>query len=162
MRHIDATDDIDGLAVVLGSTQYDHTRKSPVATWASNPFTAGERTEMLESALAGQLRKPWSITLVPDFHDWPKWHAHLVATTPAFEVLYTSDAEEAAFFSARGTEVRGFPRPRRFHAGTVRTWIATGAPWRHAVPEAAAVVLDRIGAAARLAELFARDATETR
>lgn len=159
LRFIASRDDVDAIVVVLGSTQYDYTRKSPVGTWSANPFTAAERAEMIEAALAGQIDKPWTLHPVADVHDWPVWYAHLVASTPAFSYLYTSDREEAAFFGARGTEIRGFPRDRAFHAGTIRRWIALGQPWRHAVPAPVAAVLDRLDATSRLAELLTRDAT---
>ncbi len=156
-KFIDAAPDIDALGIVLGSTQYDRDHKSPVTPWALNPFTVAERTAMIEAALAGQLTKPWSIHPVPDFHDWPRWHAAVVASAPPFQVLYTADRDEAVFFRARGTEVRRFPRVRDFHAGAIRLWMAKGEPWRHAVPEPVAELLVGIDAPARLRELFARD-----
>lgn len=156
-RYIDAAPDIEGIGIVLGSTQYDHAHKSPVTPWAMNPFTAAERTAMIEAALAGQLTKPWAIHPVPDFHDWPRWHAEVVERASPFEVLYTADRDEAVFFHARGTEVRKFPRVRDFHAGAIRTWMATGEPWRHAVPEAVADRLVAFDAPARMRELLRRD-----
>lgn len=158
LRFIDAAPDVDTTTIVLGSTQYDATRKSPVATWAMNPFTAAERTEMITASLTGQLRKPWSVVPVPDYHDWPRWHAAVVEAVGDFQFLYTADREEAVFFGARGTEVRRFPKARSFHAGVIRQWLADDSPWRHAVPEGAAAVLTRIDAGRRMRELLARDA----
>ena len=157
LKFIDGAPDVDAIGVVLGSTQYDASRQSPVTPWAMNPFTVAERTAMIEAGLAGQLTKPWSIHPVPDFHDWPRWHAAVVAAVP-FEVLYTADRDEAVFFHARGTVVRKFPRVRDFHAGAIRQWLALGEPWRHAVPEPVAELLVQFGAPARMRDLLARDA----
>ena len=161
-KFIDDAPDIDALGIVLGSTQYDVAHKSPVTPWSMNPFTAAERVAMIEAALAGQLTKPWAIYPVPDFHDWPVWHAAVVSAVPAFQVLYTADRDEAVFFGSRGTEVRRFPRVRDFHAGAIRLWLARDEPWRHAVPDAVAELLVRFDAPARMRELLARDAEVAR
>lgn len=157
LHHMAAAPDVDHICLVVGSTQYDHTHKSPVATWSHNPFTLAERTEMIERSIDGRLRVPWSLHPIPDFHDWVAWHAHIVAELPPFHVLYSADRDEHVFFSIRGTECRRFPRQRDFHAGSIREALADGGAWRHAVPEGAAVVLDRIDAGARLRELRERD-----
>lgn len=160
VQHMDAAPDIDEILIVLGSTQYDHQHKSPVAPWSHNPFTEAERREMIEAGLAGMVRKPWSLHPVPDYHDWTKWYAHIERHVPAYEVLYTSDAAEKRWFSEHGKEVRGFPRHRRFHAGSIRTWIAAGQDYRHAMPGPTADIVDRIAPRERLKALFEKDLLE--
>lgn len=164
IRYILSQDDIDELLLVLGSTQYDHTRKSPVAPWSANPLTAEERKEMLLSALApgGPLpeppQKPVSLHEVPDYHDWERWFAHIVLHLPKFAVLYTADRQERDFFAGKGYAVRPFPRLRSFHAGAIRALVAArDEAWRAMVPPTTEAILDRIGAAARLQDLAARD-----
>ncbi|MBI3267538.1 MAG: adenylyltransferase/cytidyltransferase family protein [Planctomycetes bacterium] len=157
LRQIDAAPDIDEILIALGSPQYDHRTKSPEAPWSVNPFTVEERLEMIAGALHGQLRKPYGIHPIPDFHDYERWHAHIVERLPAFVVLYSSDSRERAFFAARGTEARTFERRFSFHAGKLRERIREGAEYRSALPPATLAVLDRIGAADRMKELHARD-----
>jgi nicotinamide-nucleotide adenylyltransferase len=161
VRHIDAAPDIDEILIAVGSTQYDHSKKSPVAPWSFNPFAYEERREMLERSLAGVPAKPCSIHPVPDYHDYPKWYQHIVDHLPVFECLYTSDLREKDFFSEKGKEVRRFPRVRSFHAGSIRDALARGGEYRSAVPDGALVVLDRIDAAERLRALYARDRAES-
>lgn len=164
LSFITSAPDIDELLLVLGSTQYDHTNKSPVAPWSANPFTAAERQEMLGAALAElSLHKPVSVHEVPDYHDWERWYAHIVDHLPPFRVLYTADRHERDFFAAKGLAVRTFPRVRSFHAGAIRDMIATGQDgWREMVPQTTAVLLDRFGAGERLRELAQRDALSSR
>ncbi|MBT3223168.1 MAG: adenylyltransferase/cytidyltransferase family protein [Proteobacteria bacterium] len=158
LHTIDGANDVDEICLIIGSTQYDHRQKSPVATWEANPFTVEERVAMIEGSLKGQLTKPWSIHLVPDYHDWERWYQHIVDHLPAFQVLYSADRHEHAFFSAKGVETRRFPRRYSFHAGAVRFQLAVDdESWRKAVPQAAAEVLDRIGAGERMREMLKRD-----
>jgi nicotinamide-nucleotide adenylyltransferase len=161
VRTIDGAEDVTGLVIAVGSTQYDHTRKHPHAPWSMNPFTYAERREMLERALAGVPAKPLSVCGVPDYHDWPRWYRHIAEELPGFGVLYSADARERAFFAAKGKGVRDFPRLRAYHAGKIREWMAQGDPaWREAVPPAAVEVLDRIGAEDRVRALLDRDRAE--
>jgi nicotinamide-nucleotide adenylyltransferase len=160
LRTIDAAADIDETVVAVGSSQYDHEHRSPVAPWSVNPFTIAERREMIERSLAGELAKPWSLHAVPDYHDWARWYRHIEERLPPFACLYSADAEEHAFFAARGKQVRGFPRRFAFHAGSLRRRLAAGDRCAAELPEEARLVLERIGAAERLRALFARDAEE--
>ena len=158
LEHIDRAADIGEIVVAVGSAQYDDRHRSPVAPWTFNPFTVEERLEMIRASLEGKLTKPWTLTPVPDFHDWEKWYQHLVGHLPAFHVLYTSDTDERDFFRARGIEARPIPRNFDFHAGAIRQWLLDDDPrYRTAVPPAVAAIFERIGAGARLRELAARD-----
>jgi len=160
LRHIAAAPDVDEILVAIGSTQYDHRRRHPDYPWRGNPFTLEERREMIERSLEGALAKPYSIHPVPDLHDPPRWVLSIEEHLPAFFCLYTRDAEEKRCFEARGKEVRSFPTGRPFHAGVIRGWIASGQEYRHAVPEGTSLVLERIGAAARIRALVERDLAE--
>jgi nicotinamide-nucleotide adenylyltransferase len=160
LRLIAATPDVDEVVIAVGSSQYDHRHKSPEAPWAVNPFTFEERREMIEGCLEGTLPKPFSVHALPDAHDWERWHRSIRETLPPCAILYSIDPKEHAFFAERGWETRPFARERPYHAGLLRKRLAAGEGCVDELPLGTLVLLERIGAAARLRELYARDERE--
>jgi nicotinamide-nucleotide adenylyltransferase len=163
VRYMAEAPDIDEIMLVIGSTQYDHHRRSPVASWEMNPFTVQERMMMIQSSLqAAALPKPFRIELVPDYHDWERWYGHIVRHVPKFLRLYSADRKEREFFGNKGHEVTDFPKHRDFHAGALRRLLATGEEgWRACVPDETADVLSQIGAAKRCRDMLQKDRDES-
>ena len=160
MQHIVAAPDIDELIIAVGSSQYNHQNKSPVAPWCVNPFTFEEREEMIIGSIDGVLQKPAHIVALPDYHNYPKWFHHIVTELPEFGVLYTVDSKEKAFFEQQGRTVRTFPVRFDFHAGILRERMQNGGEYRSALTPKSLEVCDRIGAEERLKDLYARDIAE--
>ena len=157
VKFIDGAPDIEEIVIAIGSSQFDHTKKSPKWPWANNPFSYKERKEMLEKSLDGQIEKPVLIHPVPDYFDYPKWFGHIQEHLPKTQVLYTSERAEKEFFSARGYEVRDFPREHDYHAAILRERVYKGEEYREAIVDGCLEVFDRIGGEERIKELFARD-----
>ncbi len=157
LQNIAASDDVDQILIALGSPQYDHEHKSPVAPWAVNPFTAAERIEMIKASLDGVLHKPWEVRQVPDFHDWEKWYDYIIKTLPEFFCLYSSALKEREFFTQKGMEVRPVPIRFKFNGGTIRMALVAGEDLADKVPPPAIAVLRRIKAAKRIRILLERD-----
>ncbi|OLS12851.1 MAG: Nicotinamide-nucleotide adenylyltransferase [Promethearchaeota archaeon CR_4] len=157
LHTIAGTHDIEGIVIAVGSTQYDHEHKSPIAPWAVNPFTIAERIEMIERSLNGVLYKPWKIWQVPDFHDWDNWYDYIIKNLPEFFCLYSSSARERDFFNLKGKEVRGFPHRFNYNAGSLRLALSAGEDISDKVPPPVMAVLQRIDAAKRIRMLLARD-----
>lgn len=141
------------VVVAIGSAEQSHT--------PANPFTAGERYEMVREALreAGLLDRA-SIVTVPDVNRNPLWVAHVRAWCPPFDVVLTNNALPAQLFEDAGIKVESFPLVDRgeLEGTRLREALRTGGDWRSHVPPAVARVLDRIGAEARLRTLAATDA----
>ncbi len=161
LQNIAASEDVDQILIALGSAQYDHEHKSPVAPWAVNPFTAAERIAMIEASLAGVLYKPWQIRQLPDFHDWEKWYDYITEKLPEFFCLYSSAPKERAFFTLKGKEVRPVLIRFKFNGGTIRRALAAGEDITNEVPAPAITVLRRINAAERIRALMERDEATT-
>lgn len=143
-----------GLVVVaIGSAEQSHT--------PDNPFTAGERYEMVREALreAGLLDRV-SIVTVPDVNRNPLWVAHVQAFCPPFDVVLTNNALPTQLFRDAGVKVEGFPLVARgeLEGTRLREEMRKGGDWRRHVPAAVARVLDRIGAEERLRTLAGSDA----
>lgn len=143
------------VVVAIGSAEHSHT--------ARNPFSAGERYEMVREALrdAGLLDRA-SIVPVPDVNRNPLWVAHVRAWCPPFEVAITNNALPKRLFSEAGFKVEEWPLlDRATLEGTrLREAMTSGGPWRAHVPPAVARVLDRIDAEERMRTLAGTDAAD--
>ena len=144
--------DISEVIIAVGSSQYSHTE--------SNPFTCGERMEMILAALeeAGIPRDRYILTHVPDLHVHSLWVAHVVSLLPRFDVVFTNDPLTARLFKEAGFEVRSVPWLNRelYSATEVRERMIEGSNWEELVPPSVARYIKRIGGDVRARELFAR------
>ena len=121
---------------------------------ARNPFSVGERQEMIESSLEPDILERTRGYSVPDFDDHKKWIGAINATVPDYDVAYTSeDAATARMFQGRNKETIQIPHTDRgsLEGSGIRRAIASGAELGGLVPPGTARVLERIGARARLA-----------
>lgn len=89
LGHLDAVKQIlqecNELIIVVGSAQYSYTLE--------NPFTAGERIEMIRIGLeaAGLDLRRIMIIPVPDIGEHSIWVARLKTMLPKFDVAYTNN-----------------------------------------------------------------------
>ena len=116
------------LLLGIGSAQESH-------TWA-NPFTAGERWEMIERAaseekIVGVLPVP-----VPDIQRHAQWVAYLASLLPRFERVYANNPLTLMLFEEAGYAVETPPleHRERWQGSLLRAAIASGQLWEDAVP----------------------------
>ncbi len=137
----------DALLLGIGSAQESYTWK--------NPFTAGERFEMISRAIGEAEIERIEIVPLPDIHQHALWVRYLEGFLPPFDRIYTNNPLTAFLFDRAGYEVE---RPtlidrRRFEGIRVREQLAHGRGWKKLVPPAIARYLTTIDAPARLALL---------
>src|SRR5438552_16353750 len=70
------------IIVGIGSSQYSHT--------GENPFTAGERYEMIKRALRAEGSHNYQIGPIPDTHAHSVRVSHVTAIVPHFDNAYTN------------------------------------------------------------------------
>jgi len=120
-------------------------------TW-ENPFTAGERLEMIERALGEA--KVENVQLIPisDISRHALWVSYLEALLPPFDRVYTNNPLTRLLFERAGYLVESPPLfdRARFEGVRIREQLAEGSGWKEAVPPAVAAYLEEIGAPARL------------
>ncbi|HZY92527.1 MAG TPA: nicotinamide-nucleotide adenylyltransferase [Thermoplasmata archaeon] len=145
----------DPLLLGIGSAQLSY-------TW-QNPFTAGERAEMIERALreAGVGECPTLPVVDIDRHSL--WVAHLETLLPPFDRVYTNNPLTRLLFERAGYTVESPPLVNRtaFEGERIRTQMASNEEWATAVPPAVAAYLREIGGEARLRLLEAQRASRT-
>jgi nicotinamide-nucleotide adenylyltransferase len=120
-------------------------------TW-ENPFTAGERIEMIQRALDEAHVARVEVVPVADIRRHALWVRYLEGLLPAFDRVYTNNPLTQLLFERAGYDV---VRPRlvdrrRFEGVRVRERLAAGRGWRDLVPPSVGRYLDTIEAPARL------------
>ncbi len=120
-------------------------------TW-ENPFTAGERLEMIGLALAEAKVDGTLLVPIMDISRHALWVNYLEALLPTFDRVYTNNPLTRLLFERAGYLVESPPLfdRERFEGARIREQLAEGSGWKDAVPPAVAAYLDEIGAPARL------------
>lgn len=127
-------------------------------TW-KNPFTAGERFEMIRRAVEEAGIDRIEVVPVADIRRHALWVRYLEGLLPPFDRVYTNNPLTRTLFERAGYDVerpRLFDR-RRYEGAHVRDCLAGGQAWRPLVPPAVARYLTTIDAPARLRLLRAAD-----
>ena len=132
------------LIIGVGSAEESYTWK--------NPFTAGERLEMIDRTLAEAKVEKLLLVPIPDISRHALWVNYLEALLPAFDRVYTNNPLTRVLFERSGYLVESPPLfdRERFEGERIRGQLADGGPWTKAVPPAVASYLEEIGAPARL------------
>ncbi len=139
------------VVVAVGSAQYSHSFR--------NPFTVGERIEMIAAALKEEgLWDRVVIAAVPDTDGKHSlWVRLVVSSCPRFKRVYTNEPLTRLLFEEEGFEISGIPFFKRevFEGTKIRLMMAEGGDWKSLVPPAVARVIDSIRGAERVARLYA-------
>lgn len=136
--HLRKTYRPDTLFVVIGSSQASHTYH--------DPFTAGERFEMLLRVIrAERWTDLWPVP-VADLNHHTLWVRHVESLLPPFTMVFTNDPLTRMLFEEAGYEV---PKLPLFHRGVyqgteIRRRMTLGLPWQEAVPGAVTRFLEEI------------------
>ena len=148
----------DGLVVAATSAQFNYLEK--------DPFTAGERIEMIHDSLAesGADMSSCFVTAIENQFNIATWGGYLRAALPGFDVAYTGNPYVAMLLSDLGI---GVVRPELldrgvYNATAIRRMIAAGdEEWKSLVPGAVGRMLTRIGAGRRLSTIADSDTRPT-
>lgn len=134
----------DDLVVVIGSAEESHT--------AVNPFTAGERYQMIYSSLTPSERARVHMIPIRDVNRYAAWVNHVESYVPPFDAVYSNSALTRSLFSEAGYVVK---KTREYdmtrYSGTeIRRRIASGGKWQSLVPEPVAHIVEAIEGRQRL------------
>ncbi|MDM7912735.1 MAG: nicotinamide-nucleotide adenylyltransferase [Methanotrichaceae archaeon] len=144
------SEEVDEIVIVIGSAQESHTQE--------NPFTAGERIDMIYAAL-GRLREKCYVIPLQDVKRNAIWVDHVRSMVPRFDAVYSNNPLVVQLFGEAGIEVRKPPMyQREIYSGTaIRSLMLSGGDWRSLLPEAVAFVVDEIGGVERLRNISCSD-----
>jgi nicotinamide-nucleotide adenylyltransferase len=132
------------LLVAIGSAEQSY-------TW-ENPFTGGERFEMVARALEEARLERVDIVPVADISRHALWVRYLEGLLPPFDRIYSHNPLTVHLFERAGYAVASPPLVDRAHleGAQIRRRLALGRPVRALVPPAVDRFLREVKASARL------------
>jgi nicotinamide-nucleotide adenylyltransferase len=147
----------DEVIIAITSSQFNYLEK--------DPFTAGERIEMIHNSLndtALDLNKIFVVSLENQFNI-ATWASYLKSALPYFDKVYSGNDYVSMLLSDSGIDVvkPAFLDRTQFNATKIRNMIITDENWRDLVPHAVYDLLVKINAKNRLAVISKTDTKPT-
>jgi len=143
----------DELIIVVGSAQMSHEQ--------NNPFTAGERIEMIKEALTDAKieRERYMLIPIADAPSHRTWVSYVESQTPRFEVVYSNQPLTRRLLVEAGYDVRAIKLHRRslFEATEIRRRILKGENWTDLVPSSVYRIVNEIDGENRIRDLGKSD-----
>ncbi len=117
-----------------------------------NPFTAGERSEMIALAMREAGVERFRVVAIPDIHNHAIWARYVVSMCPPFDVVVAHNPVTLELFRREGQEVRQVPHhDRERYSGThIRLLMASGGEWEPLVPPSVAAYIRSIDGDGRM------------
>ncbi|EZQ03059.1 nicotinamide-nucleotide adenylyltransferase [Candidatus Acidianus copahuensis] len=148
-----ALERVDELIILVGSAQESHT--------LNNPFTAGERIEMIRLSLRehGIPTDRYYIIPIPDILMNSVWTYHVRMYVPSFSKVFARNPLVIRLFKEAGTEVE-IPPPynrEKYNSTLIRKMIILNEKWEDLVPTSVSIFLSNIRGIERLKELVGSD-----
>ena len=144
--------EVEEIVIVIGSAQESHTPE--------NPFTGGERMEMIYAALSESgMRERSVVTPLQDIKRNSVWASHLRSMVPRFDQVYSNNPLVVQLMSEAGIEIRRSPMYRREqYSGTaIRKLMRENGEWSGLVPAAVAAFIREICGVERLISVSKSD-----
>lgn len=144
VQHLRSARPKETLILGIGSAEASFT--------AENPFTAGERAEMISRALTAAGIDGWMTQPVADVHRHALWVAHVTELVPTFERVYTNNPLTRLLFERAGFAVDSPPLfdREKFEGAQIRRALRSGGDWAGLVPPAVGEFLRSIAAEDRM------------
>ncbi len=138
--------DHEEVVIGIGSAQYSHT--------GENPFTAGERFEMIKRSLDAEGIHDYHIVPIPDTHVHSVWVSHVKSLVPRFDQVVTNSDLVVRLFREHGLKVVSPPLLTRekLSGSEVRRRILKGGDWESLVPPVVAAYIKEIDGIERIRE----------
>ena len=143
----------DELIIVVGSAQMSHE--------PDNPFTAGERIEMIQAALtdANINRDRYVLIPIADAPSHRTWVSYVESQTPRFNIVFSNQSLTKRLLIEAGYDVQGIPLHSRsnFQATEIRRRILKQEDWRDLVPDSVYRIVKEIEGDIRIRDLHETD-----
>ena len=141
---IEAMKKCDELIIGIGSAQESHTME--------NPFTAGERIEMIRLCLGKERLSRVIMIPIPDVNRFAIWVSHRESLVPPFKAVFTNNPLTKSLFDAKRYKVyKTKIYDRSIYSGTViRARMLNGEDWEDLVPSKAMGYLRKLDGPSRI------------
>jgi len=145
-------DECEELIVVIGSAQFNYLVK--------DPFTAGERIEMIHASLSFQTFDRSRILIIPleNFENNACWFQYLKSMVPKFDILYSGN-EYVRYLSKKEIVVKEptFKNKFRFNGENIRKLIVDHKKWEDLVPNPVKEIIMKLEGVERIRILSKSD-----
>lgn len=152
-----ALGECNDLIVAVTSSQFNYLKE--------DPFTAGERIEMIHNSLAEAGINPsrWMVLGIENQHNVATWASYLRAALPRFDRVYSGNPYVAMLLADSAISVvqPKFLDRERFNATSIRRMISDGEAWQEMVPAAVARVIESIRGEHRVRTILGSDTDPT-
>ncbi|MCS7125639.1 MAG: nicotinamide-nucleotide adenylyltransferase [Aigarchaeota archaeon] len=143
----------DEVIIGIGSAQFSYTLK--------NPFTAGERIEMIRLMLKEENMPLEKVIFVPipDIGEHSLWVSRVKALTPRFDIVYSNNPLVQILFQDEGYVVKPIELYRRDElVGTlIRKKMIEDEDWREYVPSSVVEYIESIKGVERIKQIIRTD-----
>lgn len=151
-------DECDELIIAITSSQFNYLEK--------DPFTAGERIEMIHNSLKESsldLTRCFVVSIENQFNV-ATWASYLKSALPQFDKVYSGNDYVSMLLADSGIEVitPKFLDRTQFNATRIRSMIISDENWKDFVPNAVYDLLTKINAKNRLAVISISDTNPTK
>jgi nicotinamide-nucleotide adenylyltransferase len=148
--------EVDDVIVIIAASQISHQ--------PDNPFTAGERYDMIRNSLAEEFKDLTRVIIIPanDIKDNGLWVAHILRLVPKFDIVYTNNPLVGYLFKQAKKKVRNTPLYEReeYSAEHIRALMVSGKhTWKKLVPKAVIDIMTEIKGVKRLKIISSSDKT---
>lgn len=137
------------LYIMIGSAQ--------AANTPENPFSTGERIQMLNAVLRDMDIDCAKFTIipVPDIHNFRMWVDYLKQYIPPFSKIYTGSVITSRLFTEKKIPVEKIPLHRRetLSGVEIRRRMIQGEEWKELVPKGVADIILKINGIQRVRSL---------
>lgn len=141
--------EFDEVVIAIGSSQEGFTCK--------NPFTAGERFEMISRYVHQRnLRNRVWITTIPDINMPPAWAAYVLSMVPRVDAVATGNPQTLYIFEWLGFKIKKIRLvdPEKYHGTRIRNLMLAGDDtWKELVPPEIVEYIDEIRGVERIRRL---------
>jgi len=145
--------EVEELIIVVGSAQMSHE--------PDNPFTAGERIEMIRAALSDAKvdRNKYMLIPIADAPSHRTWVSYVESQTPRFDIVYSNQALTRRLLIEAGYNVKEIPLHKRskYEATEIRRRILNGVDWSELVPTPVYRIVCEVDGESRIRDLGKSD-----
>ncbi|MCI2414045.1 MAG: nicotinamide-nucleotide adenylyltransferase [Candidatus Aramenus sp.] len=146
-----AFQNFDEVVILVGSSSESHT--------LYNPFTAGERIEMIFNSVKDEVSKVFIVPLMESFEN-KNWIHEVELIAPRFDVVISGNP----LVVAGSKEYRVIPPPQfnreKYNSTLIRSLMLKGENWRELVPQQVYEYIKVIGGEERIREIARTDKVE--
>ncbi len=137
-------DEWEEVVIGIGSAYQSHTLK--------NPFTGGERAEMIIASMKEEDLKNYFIVPVPDIDRYELWPRHISSISPKFSAVYTNNPILKSLFGEQGYDVKTTAMFSRedLSGREIRRRILDGESWHDLLPDTVVKIMEELNGVERL------------